>query len=209
MAELPEDKPTTKRVTRARASASKATKAKAAPRATAAETAPRAPAKRTTARSVSRKAPPRVVQNKDSSKVSQTKFKVVAVLAFCVTVIGAVSYAIGVSDQGAINVNAAISNQIVAGTDADGNVDTSAAEAMTVPQTDRPRGPNAGLVGRGNRDTEQQRLERAAASLSAEPASTTASSSEATASSTAALPTTEPDATTSESEPTAATDTTN
>jgi uncharacterized protein (UPF0333 family) len=89
--------------------------------------------------------------------------------------IGGASYVIGNSDGGQINVSSAISERVSEDIKSGGSAETEVLQALNQNQNRKPV-PNGGLVGRGNRVTEQQKN---AAKVSAqETASSTATSTE-------------------------------
>lgn len=132
------------------------------------------------AKKVARKAPTRksIVTVKHATSGKMVLFSVIAFFA-----IFGVSYAIGTTDTGVINVSAVI-NQRAAILEAKGDFTGSqiARDASASAKT-KTAAPNGGLVGRGNKVTEQQKNEKKKAKP-ASTASSTASSTSQTASST-------------------------
>lgn len=103
--------------------------------------------------------------------------------------VGGASVAIGMSDKGAINVTATIS-QRASVEEEKGNIEESEAIRAIGTQSKTINIPNGGLVGRGNKETEQQKLEAKADGEKDVAASTT---TDETASSTEELNDTEED----------------
>lgn len=127
-----------------------------------------------------RKAPVR----SEVAKQKETGFfstKLITVSAIGVVVIAGVSVFIGLSDKGQLSVSQIIEKRAIAQEktgDREGSAATRAIKASAAARTDQP---NGGLVGQGNRDTQQQALE---SSRENEVSSTTASTTDQSASST-------------------------
>ena len=128
-----------------------------------------------------RKAPTRRPVSAPMRGASSAAKLFVALFVGVLIIIG-VSYFIGTSDNGAINVSSVISEkadmQAAKG-------DVSGSEAIRALKNTNPAKnlPNGGLVGSGNRDTRQQELEKQR-QVQTEAASSAATSSDATSSST-------------------------
>ncbi len=102
----------------------------------------------------SRKAPTTVPKTEKPSN-NRIKFLVAGIVALLA--IGGTSYAIGVSDQGQINVASTISDRVVERLENAESTETEALEAINAQKQTRPKAKNGGLVGRGNKVTEQQK----------------------------------------------------
>jgi hypothetical protein len=104
-----------------------------------------------------RKAPPRVAVPTVASKRASPK---TAALLVALLAIGGATIAIGTSDNGEINVASTI-EQKASALEARGDIkESEAVKNVTAPTTKNNGLPNGGLVGRGNKKTEQQKLER-------------------------------------------------
>ncbi|MFT5036755.1 MAG: hypothetical protein ACI9VM_000319 [Candidatus Azotimanducaceae bacterium] len=113
-----------------------------------------------TAKKTVRKAPTRANISSDSEQKPLPKMLWALIGGFIV--IGGVSFAIGTSDKGPINVATTISQRaavLEARGDTEGSAATKAVQAGASTKITLP----AGLTGRGNKDTQQQKLEKEAA----------------------------------------------
>lgn len=147
------------------------------------KTSTTARAKKAASATRARKAPTQQSSASASSGVSmQMKFIGALVLGLVVTL--GVSYFIGTSDQGVINVSSVIGDRADKAA-AEGNTAESE-EIRTIEKQARMVNdlPNGGLVGAGNSATRQQQMDRTQSQKTAQSASSTASSTPETATST-------------------------
>lgn len=139
-----------------------------------------ASSKRAPATKTARKAPLRTAAQKEKMPISNsTKVGVAFLVAFCV--VFGISAFIGTSDKGEIDVTTTIAERVAA-LEARGDLAASAAvRGVSAAPTTEKSAPV--LVGHGNRETRQQKLEKAARKAQAPEASQneeTASTTEAT-----------------------------
>lgn len=132
---------------------------------------------KTTTKTTTRKAPTASPSETSSKRSNKGTFMVVIVVALAA--IGGASYAIGVSDTGQIDVSETISDRVALEIERGG--ESAAMKALNAQSQNRTPQRNGGLVGRGNKQTEQQKMEQ---KIVEETASTTATTTDATASST-------------------------
>lgn len=107
------------------------------------------------AKSTARKAPTRPAPT--PKRPDRTRLKFVLSLVFAAVVISGTSIAIGMSDGGQIDIAGAIINRANE-LEEQGDTEGSARARGVSAPTGQSNQPNGGLVGRGNKVTEEQRL---------------------------------------------------
>jgi len=149
-------------------------------------------------KSVKRKAPPRAnLISKEVADKDYSRLKFLASLLTVAVLIGGTSYMIGNSDAGQINVSSTITDRVNKDIESGGSAETEALQALNQNQNRKPL-PNGGLMGRGNRVTEQQKNKAAAVPV-AETSTTTATNTDDSTASTSPSTTSDED-TSSENE---------